>query len=168
MAGMRWNEIDLAGSVWVIPAERTKNGEEHTVDLGPQTLAILAALPGERRGLTFSTTGKTSISGFSKSKARLDKLMSEGLDGAPKPWRLHDLRRTMATLMGEELEIDAGVIERILNHISGTQGGLQGIYQRQMYRQKRKAALLAWGAFIERLTSGDVPASNVVAFAGSR
>ena len=80
--------------------------------------------------------------------------MSEALGGAPEPWRLHDLRRSMATLMGEELEIDTGVMERVLNHISGSQGGLQGVYQRQQYKQKRKAALLAWGAVIERLVSG--------------
>jgi integrase len=168
VSAMNWKEVDLANGVWIIPGERCKNGEEHTVDLSPQALAILEALPGERRGFVFTTTGTTSVSGFSKSKVRLDKLMSEAIGGPPKPWRLHDLRRTMATLMGEELEIDAGVIERILNHISGSQGGLQGIYQRQQYKQKRKAAMLAWGSFIERLTSGDVPASNVVAFAGSR
>ncbi|MGC2600660.1 MAG: hypothetical protein WA384_04830, partial [Rhodomicrobium sp.] len=121
-------------------------------------------LPGERRGFMFTTTGTTSVSGFSKSKVRLDGLMSEALGGAPEPWRLHDLRRSMATLMGEELEIDTGVIERVLNHISGSQGGLQGVYQRQQYKQKRKAALLAWGAVIERLVSGGDESGNIVQF----
>ena len=168
VAAMSWEEVDLANGIWIIPGERCKNGEEHTVDLSPKALAILEDLPGERRGFVFTTTGTTSVSGFSKSKVRLDKLMSEALGVAPKPWRLHDLRRTMATLMGEELEIDAGVIERVLNHISGSQGGLQGIYQRQQCKQKRKAAMLAWGAFVERLASGEPDGSNVVRLAASR
>jgi integrase len=168
VAAMNWEEIDLVGGVWTLPAERCKNNEEHTVDLSPQALAILEALPGARRGLVFTTTGMTPVSGFTRAKSRLDRLFSEQLGGAPKPWHNHDLRRTMATLMGDELEVDAGVIERILNHISGTQGGLQGVYQRQQYRQKRRAAMLAWGAFIERLAFGDASASNIVLFAASR
>jgi len=163
IANMHWQEVDLSRAVWTIPAERAKNGKEHEVDLSPQALAVLESLPGERKGLVFTTTGKTAVSGFSKAKGRLDALMANVLGGEVKPWRYHDLRRTMATLMGEELEIDAGVIERVLNHISGSQGGLQGVYQRQAYRQKRKAAMLAWGNFIEHLVCGDMPA-NIVAF----
>ena len=177
VAAMHWSEIDMRRAVWTIPPERTKNGEEHEVDLAPQALAILESLPGERKGLVFSTTGTTPVSGFSKVKARLDGLMAGELprqaDGGSecrdmKPWRNHDLRRSMATLMGDELEIDPGVIERLLNHLSGSQGGLQGIYQRQQYRGKRKAAMLAWGAFIERLVSDKNAPPNVVAFAEHR
>ena len=40
---MRWGEVDRVNGVWTIPAERCKNGEEHTVDLSPQALAILEA-----------------------------------------------------------------------------------------------------------------------------
>lgn len=174
VAAMEWGEIDLVKAVWTIPAGRTKNGKEHTVDLAPQVTAVLDSLAGERRGLVFTTTGKTPISGYSRAKDRLDGFMAEALprdhDGEAqkfKPWRNHDLRRTMATLMGEELEIDPGVIERVLNHISGSQGGLQGVYQRQQYKQKRKAAMLAWGAFIERLVCGDMH-GNVVALSEHR
>ena len=174
---MHWREIDSQRAVWTIPAERTKNGEEHQVDLSPQALAILESLPGERQGLAFSTTSKTAVSGFSKAKARLDRVMLEELSRQAddrsqsqnmKPWRTHDLRRTMATLMGEELEIDPGVIERLLNHLSGSQGGLQGVYQRQQYRGKRKAAMLAWGAFIERLVFDENTPANVVVLAERR
>jgi hypothetical protein len=69
----------------------------------------------------------------------------------------------MATHMGEQLGIDQGVVERILNHVSGTQGGLMGIYQRQEYREKRRQALMAWGSFVEGLTSDQPVAGNGVA-----
>lgn len=38
------------------------------------------------------------------------------------------------------------IIERVLNHVSGAQGGLVGVYQRHEYREERKEASLAWGA----------------------
>jgi integrase len=193
VAGMNWQEIDAEKRLWIIPRERTKNGVEHIVDLSPQALAVLYSLPSAgrsdpadnksvpfqfpRNGLIFSTTGETSVSGFSKAKRRLDAVMAQHLpDGdqptaaaesahSLKPWRLHDLRRTMATLMGEELAVDPGVIERVLNHISGSQGGLQGVYQRQQYRQKRKEALISWGAFVEQLIGTSPSDQKVVALA---
>jgi hypothetical protein len=45
------------------------------------------------------------------------------------------------------------IIERVLNHLSGAQGGLQGVYQRYDYLPERKAALEAWGALVEQMTS---------------
>jgi integrase len=166
VAGMRWEELDLDKAIWIMPAERAKNKLAHTVDLSPQVVAILANLPLMSEGLVFTTTGNTPVSGFSKVKARLDKVMRSELGRELEAWRNHDLRRTMATLMGEELEIDPGVIERILNNLSGSQGGLQGVYQRQQYKAKRKAAMFAWGAWVERLVK-DEDASNVVALHGT-
>jgi integrase len=169
VAGLRRTELDLDAGVWCLPSaqdflpQRTKNGQEHRVDLAPQALRILETLlAGEHHDLIFSTTGKTSISGFSKAKARLDHIMAAKLSKPLRPWRAHDLRRSMATHMGEQLGIDQGVVERILNHVSGTQGGLMGIYQRQEYREKRRQALMAWGSFVERLTSDQPAADNAV------
>jgi hypothetical protein len=47
--------------------------------------------------------------------------------------------------MAEQLNIDEGVIERILNH---REKGVKGIYQRQEYRERRRAALLTWSEFV--------------------
>ena len=56
------------------------------------------------------------------------------------------------------------VVERVLNHVSGAQGGLVGVYQKHQYRVvERKAAMLAWGNYVEKLTAPD-EASNVVDF----
>jgi integrase len=40
--GARWDEIDLAAAVWMIPAERMKSGREHRVPLSERSLEILA------------------------------------------------------------------------------------------------------------------------------
>ena len=35
-----WEEFDLEGAVWTIPAERMKAGREHRVPLSPRTLEV--------------------------------------------------------------------------------------------------------------------------------
>jgi integrase len=160
VSGLRWAEIDLEKGVWRLPSkeefqpQRTKNGEEHFVDLSPQACAILEALPGSRTGLVFTTTGKTPISGFSKVKGRLDALMRAELGGELRPWRNHDLRRTVSTLMGDDLGIDPAVIDRIQNHTTGLKANMRGPYQLQQLRGPRREALLRWGEHVEKLTSG--------------
>lgn len=67
-----------------------------------------------------------------------------------EPWRTHDLRRTAASGMAA-LGIQPHIIERVLNHVSGAQGGPIGLYQRHEYLVERKAALEAWGARISEL-----------------
>jgi hypothetical protein len=59
------------------------------------------------------------------------------------------------------LGFQPAVIERVLNHVSGAQGGPVGVYQRFDYRAQRKQAVEAWCAHIEGALAGG-KASNVV------
>ena len=59
-----------------------------------------------------------------KAKAALDaRIAAAGATVAP--WRLHDLRRTVATGMAE-IGISPHVVEAVLNHISGHKAGIAG------------------------------------------
>lgn len=89
--------------------------------------------------------------------------MAEELGKPVKPWRTHDLRRTAASGMAG-LGFAPQVIERVLNHVSGVQSGLVGVYQRHEYRAERKAAIMAWGAHVERLVSGRDESGDIVQF----
>lgn len=155
VAGMRWSELDLEEATWTLPKERTKNGKMHTVHLSAQALAITQALP-RISDYVLTTTGNSGVSGYSKAKQRLDGLMQ------PKtPWVVHDLRRTAASGMAK-LGFQPHIIERVLNHVSGAQGGLVGVYQRYEYLDERKRAIEAWGSYVEALVSGRPQAENVV------
>jgi hypothetical protein len=69
------------------------------VHLSDLAVEILSALPnlGE---IVFTTTGVTAVSGYSRAKARLDRLIAAHNGGRPIPdWVLHDLRRTTTTGM---------------------------------------------------------------------
>lgn len=161
VADMSRSELKAQDQVWVIPRERVKNGQEHEVPLSPAAWALLDGLPViGRAGLVFTVTGTTPVSGFSRAKDRLDaeilKLQKADTiergdnpaDVQPLPhWTLHDLRRTGATGMAR-LGINLPVIEKILNHTSGSFRGVAGVYQRHSFAEEKRRALEAWSNFV--------------------
>jgi integrase len=125
VAGAMCAEFDMDRAIWSLPAKRTKNGRAHMAYLSPPVLALVQVLPRiEESPYLFSTNGRTSVSGFSKAKKRLD-LKSRVTD-----WTVHDLRRTFATIATEHLNIGPVVVDRILNHVSGAVKGIAAVYQR--------------------------------------
>ncbi len=92
---------------------------------------------GKRDGFVFTTTGETAVSGWSKAKATLDAASGVA------DWRLHDIRRTVASGMAA-LGIALPVVEKILNHTSGSFGGVAGVYQRHDFAGEKRDALDKW------------------------
>jgi integrase len=124
-----------------------------------------------------TTSGARPVSGFSKSKERLDRhmlhlfraeLAEAGFDpdrAAIDDWILHDLRRTAATGMAR-LNIPPHVVDRVLNHVSGSIRGVAAVYNRHAYLDERRAALEAWSRHVESIVRP--VASNVVPLAAAR
>lgn len=160
VSGMRASEIlGLEGEqpYWEIPGARTKNGRPHLVPMSPQALAIITARPIIGDGdLLFTTTGKTPVSGFSRAKARVDAWIAEQRENAgmrPMPdWTLHDLRRTMVTMMNEHVGIAPHVVEACVNHISGSaKAGVAGVYNKAVYLKERREAMAAWADYMQNI-----------------
>lgn len=176
VASLSWSEIDLRTSMWELPLERAKNEHPHRVPLNALAITELKSLGPKARGLVFTTTGETSISGFSKMKRRLDELMlkhlrkrAEERGEAPEeveliPWRLHDLRRTGTTNL-QALGVPVEVTEAILNHISGTTSGIAGVYNLYRYEEEKRKALASWSRHLQKLVRRNEGARNVVPFA---
>lgn len=155
VGGMRWCEVRADERAWVLPKERTKNGCEHLVPLSPSSLSLLKRLPrivgpDGQENLVFTTNGITQISGFSKAKLRIDAMIMEQTGENLPPWTLHDLRRTFASGCAC-LGADIPVIEKILNHVSGTFRGIVGVYQRHSYTSEKRAALEAWETHVMKI-----------------
>ncbi|ACK84216.1 tyrosine-type recombinase/integrase [Methylorubrum extorquens] len=152
-----WREFDLDGATWTIPRERAKNDRAHVVPLAPQAVKILRCIPcvGTRSRLLFTTTGETAFSGVSKATDRLQGLsakhLPEGIE--VEPWRLHDLRRTFASGCAR-LGVAVHVVEKALNHVSGTHSGIVGVYQRHSYGDERRCAMELWAAHLDGLVGG--------------
>jgi hypothetical protein len=52
------------------------------------------------------------------------------------------------------LGINLPVIEKVLNHSSGSFAGIVSVYQRHSFADEKRAALDAWGEHVERLVRG--------------
>lgn len=155
VSGLRWSEINQAEAVWEIPGARTKNSKPHFVHLSGLAIEILESVRHiVRQDLLFSGNGRTPASGISGAKDRLDSRMAAAAGREIAPWTLHDLRRTVTTGLAR-LGIAPHVADRILNHQAGTIRGVAAIYNRFEYLEERKAALEAWGRYIERLIGRD-------------
>lgn len=155
LTGQRRSEIAELERGWVdaehraveIPASRYKTKRPHVFPLSAPAWALVEALPHWNGGdcLFTTTSGARPVSGFSKTKARLDELIAEA--GAKKglsplaPWTVHDIRRSVATHMAR-LGVQQEHIERVLGHVVQ---GVAGTYNRYSYLDEKRAALELWG-----------------------
>lgn len=150
---LRWSEV--GGTDIKLEGARTKSGDPHIIPLSTAGLVVLEQVPRiGNSDFVFTASGKAHISAWSTAKGRLDAL-------APiAPWRVHDLRRTAATGM-QKLGVGLQVVEAILGHVSGSRGGIIGVYQRHTYDAEKRAALEAWGANVMALVEGREPGKVV-------
>jgi integrase len=148
VACLRWDELSEDGSEIRLPSGRVKNHRPHTIPLSPMAREIIANQPHiDGCSFVFTTNGRTPISGWSKMKTKLDDEMGVA------PWRIHDIRRTFVTGLGE-LGIAPHLIELIVNHVSGARAGVAGTYNRSEMMAERRAALERWAAHVAGLVSG--------------
>ena len=147
VAGMRWDDLDLDGAMWIIPAASTKSERKHFVPLAPAAVDILRMLP--RLGIyVFTTDWRTHMTNFAKLKSRLDAFIAAS-GGAVDAWRLHDLRRSAATHM-VRLGVREEVVGRVLNH--AVKGLTARVYALHTYGPEKRHALDNWAEEIERAT----------------
>jgi integrase len=186
VAGIAWNEIAEDLTTWTLPGERTKNGKPHTLPLSVPARDLLSALlPSDanearrvlidRRAtnaLALPGAAGTTFSGWSKCKRALDNAIIDARAQAAVavgtsparlvPWSVHDLRRTVATGL-QRLGVRLEVTEAVLNHISGSRGGIAGVYQQHDWATEKRAALDAWSTHVLRCVTGRIASDNIVA-----
>jgi integrase len=121
-----------------------KNARQHTLPLTPLAISIIQSVPRRiGRDHLFGTRSDDGLSHWHQ-KAALDQRLTI------KPWRVHDLRRTLATRLCD-LSIAPHVVEQILNHQSGHRAGVVGIYNRSSYANEVRAALALWSDHVRTL-----------------
>ena len=158
----------LDGALWTIRKEETKAKRKHEIPLSQTALEILKSLP-QTGDFVFSITGKMPISGFGRAKERCDaniytlsaKTMGETENGDQSlpQWRIHDIRRSVASGMAE-IGIAPHVIEKVLNHSTGQISGVAAVYNRHTYLREKTDALNAWARALEAIV--EPSESNVI------
>jgi integrase len=141
-----WSWVDLKQGLLVIPAEAYKTDHVHVVPLVPQAVRILKQLPRGESGpyVLSSTYGNKPIRGIGKFyQTRLPReVMALTGSTIEPPFTSHDLRRTVATRLGESLGIGGEqMIRRVLGH---SDGSVTAIYNRYGYVREMRACLETW------------------------
>jgi integrase len=145
--GARWEEMDLAGRLWVIPPQRMKSNKEHRVPLAPRVMAIVREMadirmsdfvfPGRKQGRPISDMATRSLVGE----------LREGIT-------THGFRSTFRDWAAESTGFPNHVLEMALAH--SVADAVEAAYRRGDLLEKRRKLMEAWAAYCERPASADV------------
>lgn len=150
----KWDEVDLAGRTWVIPAERMKMREKHIVPLSDQAVALLNELheltgngvhlfPNNRKP-------KTCMSNTTINRC-LERM------GYAGQFSGHGFRATASTMLNE-MAYKTDLIERQLAHKERNK--VRASYNQAEYIEERTEMMQHWSNYLDGLCAG----ANVVAF----
>jgi len=110
-----------------LPAEITNGRHQYTFPYGDTTRAVLATISKGNGFPRRIKPGGTIYNACNKDKPKLDKASGVA------DWVSNDLRRTFVTswvAIGLQLQVNG----KYINYISGTQSGIDGLYQRHSFR----------------------------------
>ena len=134
-----WDEFNLEGSVWTIPASRMKTYREHRVPLSRQVATLLASAREfeSESGLVFP-----SVRGKALSDNTLSKLFREqGIDGTP-----HGMRSAFRDWAAEKSDAPREIAEMCLAHVEGSAAELA--YRRTDYFERRRELMQQWADYL--------------------
>jgi integrase len=141
---LRWSEVHKEGIH--LTGDRTKNGEARIIPLTKPAAKIISQQP-MIQDCAFVFAGRnatTPLNGWSKIKVALDKRSKV------QDWRLHDIRRTVATGL-QRLGVSLQVVEAILGHTAGSRAGIIKIYQRHTYGDEVRESLELWANQLQKI-----------------
>lgn len=142
--GATWNEFNLEGALWVIPAGRMKAGKEHRVPLSPAAVSLLKAIkeqsasdwvfPGTRAAAPLSDMSLTAVL---RRMERTDITV-------------HGFRSTFRDWCAEATNFPREVAEHALAH--SLPDKVEAAYQRGDLLEKRALLMAAWADFCSKPT----------------
>ncbi|HEX7636305.1 MAG TPA: integrase arm-type DNA-binding domain-containing protein [Noviherbaspirillum sp.] len=141
--GATWEEIDLGGAVWTIPAGRMKAGKEHRVPLSDAAVTLLKALPRiDDSPLLFPNTKGTELS---------DMTLTAVLRRMNRPITAHGFRSTFRDWAGETTAYPREVIEHALAH--QLKDKAEAAYARGTLFDKRRRLMDDWARYCNTVAS---------------
>jgi len=145
---MRWQDLDLVGGWWTIPAEHAKNKHSHRVPLSGPTLKLIRRLQEKVGTMEWVFPSKREGQPIKDTRRAIEAIRKKtGIDFIP-----HDLRRTVASHMAS-MGIPRLVISKVLNH---AEAGVTSIYDRHSYDPEKREALDAWARRLGEIIEGEI------------
>jgi len=121
IAAMRWSELNIEEGVWLLPSERTKNRQAHTIYLSSLAAGIIQSLSRitghsqfvfdtghykDGRHIHSDTLTGVIARLCGKATGMKKKLASDAPLADMPSFSIHDLRRSAATAWGEYLKTE--------------------------------------------------------------
>ena len=139
--GAIWSEVDLAKSLWTVPADRMKAGKEHVVPLSPAAKRVF------QRAADLRTAGsKFVFQGLKREKPLSDMTLIKVLRDMGETVTAHGFRSTASTILNER-GYSADVIEAALAHQDEDE--MRRIYNRALYLPERKKLMQDWADLMD-------------------
>ncbi len=135
-----WDDIDMEGAVWTIPAERMKAGLEHRVPLSDRALRVLDEAQRELThgdGILFP-----SPTGCVQRAQTLAKLLhARGVDAVP-----HGFRSSFRDWAAECTDAPREVCELALAHVNRDR--VEAAYRRSDLFDRRRTLMQQWADYL--------------------
>ena len=139
--GATWQEIDLEGATWTIPAGRMKAGVEHRVPLSTAVIALLRGL----RGLSATLVFPSPKSSPAEPKPLSDMALVAVLRRLKVEAVPHGFRSTFRDWAEEATHYPHEVKEAALAHT--VKNKTEAAYRRSDLFEKRREMIDVWGAY---------------------
>lgn len=158
--GATWEELDMEGAMWVIPAERMKMEREHRVPLTSEAIELLSGLPRfSGASLVFPAPKGGMMSDMTLSAAMKRLHEAELASGRPgfvdrvsrRPAVPHGLRSTFRDWVAECTHFPGDMAEIALAHRVAS--SVEASYRRGDMVEKRRGMMQAWGNFLTGVIS---------------
>jgi integrase len=141
-----WDEIDLGGRVWTVPATRMKGGREHKVPLSNAAAALLKKMAAVRRSDYVFPGARDGRPVGENTPSRLAK------EAAGADITVHGLRSTFRDWAAERTNFPREVAEMALAH--AIPNAVEAAYRRGDLFDKRRKLMEAWAEFCGKPQGG--------------
>ena len=137
-----WDEINLGGFTWTVPAPRMKTHREHRVPLSRQAATLLASVREfeNESGLVFPSVRSKALSDNTLSKL----FREQGINGTP-----HGMRSAFRDWAAENSDAPREIAEMCLAHVEGSAAELA--YRRTDFFERRRELMQQWADYLSEV-----------------
>lgn len=144
-----WDEFNLEKALWTIPSKRMKKRIEHTIPLPTQALILLNELKSYSGNSAYLFKSRSDSNRPVSNNTFNKALKSMGYQGKQTP---HGFRHIFSTELREQ-GFDRDHVEAALAH---KVGGVEGVYNKAIYVEPRKAMLQRWADYLDGLVDAEM------------
>ncbi|EHE2154748.1 tyrosine-type recombinase/integrase [Salmonella enterica] len=141
---MRWSEIDLKQSLWVIPGEKMKAGQLHRASLSKQAVSLVESMKGLDKELVFPSPRKQTVLSDMVLTSFLRRVEAPS-DTPDRVATAHGFRSSFRDWCSEN-GYSRDLAERALAHT--VQNKVEAAYHRTDLLDQRRPMMQAWADYV--------------------